>query len=43
MMRNDISNIGKTSIGTGINEDGEPDYVTNPKTPLFQAWCVEQR
>lgn len=37
----DIPGIGMTAIGIGVNEDGEPDYVTNPKEPMYNAWCVE--
>ena len=37
----DIPNIGKIGIGIGVNEDGEADYVVNPKESLYQAWCVE--
>ena len=37
----DIPGIGKIGIGIGVNEDGEADYVVNPKEPLYQAWCVE--
>ena len=39
----DIDGLGKIGIGIGTNEDGEPDYVVNPKNGApYQGWGVSQ-